>query len=62
MTNPAKGITRFRETARSRILQSHELPALLDAIRAEPEPWASVFQNAVLHRRAARDRRWHAMG
>jgi integrase len=44
MTNPAKGITRFRETARSRILQSHELPALLDAIRAEPEPWASVFQ------------------
>jgi integrase len=42
--NPAKGLTRFKETARARILQSHELPALLDAIEAEPEPWASVFQ------------------
>lgn len=43
-SNPAKGLTRFKETARARILRSHELPALLDAIEAEPEPWASVFK------------------
>jgi len=43
-TNPAKELTRFKETARARILQSHELPALLDEIDAEPEPWASVFK------------------
>jgi integrase len=42
--NPAKELTRFKEIARARILQSHELPALLDAIDAQPEPWASVFK------------------
>jgi integrase len=41
--NPAKGLTRFPEMARARVLQSNELPALLDAIEAEGEPWAGVF-------------------
>jgi integrase len=43
-SNPAKGRARFKETARARILQSDELPALLGAIDIEPEPWASVFK------------------
>ena len=42
--NPAKGLTRFPELARARVLKSDELPALLDAIEAAGEPWAGVFQ------------------
>jgi integrase len=42
--NPAKGLMRFPESGRARVLKSDELPALLDAIETEGEPWASVFQ------------------
>jgi integrase len=41
--NPAKGLIRFQETSRSRILKSDELESLMKAIEAERDPWASVF-------------------
>ena len=41
--NPAKNLRRFRENARSRIVKSDELPALLEAIRAEALPWSDIF-------------------
>jgi integrase len=41
--NLAKNLGRFEENARSRILKSNELPLLLDAIRAEGEPWSDIF-------------------
>jgi integrase len=47
VVNPAKGLTRFQETARARVIKSHEAPVLLDAIEAENEPWASVFKMLV---------------
>jgi integrase len=43
-SNPAKGLTRFPETARTRVLKADELPRLLDGIEAEGEPWADVFK------------------
>jgi integrase len=41
--NPAKGLIRYQETSRSRILKSDELEHLMKAIEAERDPWASVF-------------------
>lgn len=41
--NPAKGLIRFHETSRSRILKSDELENLMKAIEAERDPWVSVF-------------------
>ncbi|WP_292611580.1 site-specific integrase [Nitrobacter sp. 62-13] len=41
--NPAKGLMRFQETSRSRILKSDELENLISSIETEGEPWASVF-------------------
>jgi integrase len=41
--NPAKGLIRFQETSRSRVLKSDELENLLRAVEAEGEPWVSVF-------------------
>jgi integrase len=43
IVNPARGLIRFEETSRSRVLKSDELENLLRAIEAEGEPWASVF-------------------
>lgn len=34
--NPTKGITKFREQSRARFLQPSELPAFMDAVKAEP--------------------------
>jgi integrase len=42
--NPAKGLIRFQETARARILRTDELPDLISAIEVEGEPWADVFK------------------
>jgi integrase len=42
-TNPAKGLIRFREEARARIIRTDELQKLLGAIEAEGEPWADAF-------------------
>jgi integrase len=41
--NPAKGLIRFQETSRARVLKSDELENLLKALEEEGEPWASVF-------------------
>ena len=41
--NPARGLIRFQETSRSRVLKSNELENLLRALEAEGDPWASVF-------------------
>jgi integrase len=41
--NPAKGLIRFQETSRSRVLKSDELENLMKAIAAEKDPWVSVF-------------------
>jgi integrase len=41
--NPAKGLIRFREEARARIIKTDELQRLLSAIEAEGEPWADAF-------------------
>jgi len=41
--NPAKGLIRFQETSRTRVLKSDELENLLKALEEEGEPWASVF-------------------
>ena len=41
--NPAKGLIRFREEARARIIKTDELQRLLDAIEAEGEQWADAF-------------------
>jgi integrase len=41
--NPARGLIRFQETSRSRILKSDELEDLISSIETEAEPWASVF-------------------
>jgi len=41
--NPARGLIRFQETSRSRVLKSDELEILLGALEAEGEPWAGVF-------------------
>jgi integrase len=41
--NPAKGLIRFQETSRSRVLKSDELQNLIKGIEAEREPWNSVF-------------------
>jgi integrase len=41
--NPAKGLTKFQETSRSRVLNSNELEKLLSAVVIEGAPWASVF-------------------
>jgi integrase len=42
--NPAKGLIRFREEARARIIKTDELQKLLSAIEAEGEPWADAFK------------------
>lgn len=42
--NHAKGLIRFREEARARIIKTDELQQLLDAIEAEGEPWADAFK------------------
>jgi integrase len=42
--NPAKGLIRFREEARSRIIKTDELQRLLSSIEAEGEPWADAFK------------------
>ncbi|WP_194472699.1 tyrosine-type recombinase/integrase [Bradyrhizobium sp. CCBAU 51753] len=41
--NPARGLIRFQETSRSRVLKSDELENLMKAIEVEREPWVSVF-------------------
>ena len=41
--NPAKGLVRFREEARARIIKTDELQQLLSAIEAEGEPWTDAF-------------------
>ncbi|WP_426437531.1 tyrosine-type recombinase/integrase [Bradyrhizobium genosp. P] len=41
--NPAKGLIRFQENSRARILKSTELGDLLRAIKEEGEPWADVL-------------------
>jgi integrase len=41
--NPAKGLIRFQETSRSRVLRSDELENLMTAIEAERDPWVGVF-------------------
>jgi integrase len=41
--NPAKGLIRFREETRDRIIKTDELQRLLSAIEAEGEPWADTF-------------------
>jgi integrase len=41
--NPAKGLIRFQETSRSRVLKSDELENLMKAIEAEKDPWVSVL-------------------
>lgn len=41
--NPAKGLIRFREEGRARIIKTDELQQLLGAIEAEGEPWADAF-------------------
>jgi integrase len=41
--NPAKGLIRFQETSRSRVLNTNELENLLGSIEAEGQPWASAF-------------------
>jgi integrase len=41
--NPAKGLMRFHETSRSRVLKSGELENLVKAIEGERTPWVSVF-------------------
>ena len=41
--NPAKGLIRFREETRDRIIKTDELQRLLNAIEAEGEPWADAF-------------------
>jgi integrase len=44
LVSPAKGLIRFREEARARIIKSDELQRLLSAIDAEGEPWADAFK------------------
>jgi integrase len=44
LQNPAKGLIRFQEVARARIIKTDELQRLLNAIETEGEPWASVFK------------------
>jgi integrase len=44
LVNPAKGLIRFQETSRARIIKTDELPDLLSAIEAEGEPWADAFK------------------
>jgi integrase len=41
--NPARGLIRYQETSRSRVLKSDELEDLISSIETEGEPWASVF-------------------
>jgi integrase len=41
--NPAKGLIRFPENSRARVLRSTELDGFLRAIKAEGEPWADVL-------------------
>ncbi|WP_158074196.1 tyrosine-type recombinase/integrase [Bradyrhizobium brasilense] len=41
--NPARGLVRFQETSRSRVLKSDELESLIKAIEAERAPWDNVF-------------------
>jgi integrase len=41
--NPARGLIRFREETRDRIIRTDELQRLLSAIEAEGEPWADAF-------------------
>ncbi len=42
-TNPAKGVARFREQARERVLSADEVRRLLDACQHEPE-WGDYFR------------------
>jgi integrase len=42
--NPARGLIRFQEEARARIIKSDELQRLLSAIEADGEPWADAFK------------------
>jgi integrase len=44
LQNPAKGLIRFQEVARARIIKTDELQRLLNAIETEGEPWANVFK------------------
>jgi integrase len=41
--NPARGLLRFQEASRARVVKTGELGDLLAGIEAEGEPWASVF-------------------
>ena len=61
INNVAKGVTRFPETARSRVLRSEELPPLLAAIEGEPQPWSDLFQMLFYtgaRRKAVASMRW----
>ena len=46
--NPARGVKKFRETSRSRFVGADEMPRLLAAIDAEPDPFGDFFKLALL--------------
>ena len=60
--NPAKGLIRFQETSRSRILKSDELENLMKAIEAEARPLGQRLPDVDVHGRPTRERRQHALG
>ncbi len=41
--NPCLGIKRFSERSRDRFLQAEEIPAFLQSVAMEPEPWPDYF-------------------
>jgi integrase len=43
LRNPARGLSRYEETARNRFLSSEELGAFLSACAAAPDPWGDFF-------------------
>jgi integrase len=46
--NPAKGVTRFAEVVRDRVLSKDEIAAFLAAVDLEQEPWRSYFKILLL--------------
>ena len=59
--NPAEGLEMFPERSRERYVKPAELPALLRAIDAEPDPWPTYFRLLLLtgaRRSALASMRW----
>jgi integrase len=48
LTNPARGVTKFEEHRRERVMSPDELSRFFEALNQTPQPWRDLFEVALL--------------